>query len=59
VTSIIDWAIEQQNRKAGADRSADVMRLTLATIAGSGLTSSQRLALITELELCWQAAGLV
>jgi hypothetical protein len=58
VTSIIDWAIEQQNRKAGADRSADAMRLTLATIAGSGLTSSQRLALICELELCWRDAGL-
>jgi hypothetical protein len=57
--NIIEFAIAEQDRKAGADRSADAMRLTLATIAGSGLTSSQRLALITELELCWQAAGLV
>jgi hypothetical protein len=56
--NIIEFAIAEQDRKAGADRSADAMRLTLATIAGSGLTSSQRLALICELELCWRDAGL-
>jgi hypothetical protein len=57
--NIIEFAIAEQDRKAGADRSADAMRVTLATIAGSSIPSSQRLALITELELCWQAAGLV
>jgi hypothetical protein len=58
--NIIDAALRDIDAKAlGADRSADAMRVTLATIAGSSIPSSQRLALITELELCWQAAGLV
>jgi hypothetical protein len=34
------------------------MRLTLNTIAGSNLPMTQRLALVTELEMAWHQAGL-
>jgi hypothetical protein len=59
LTSIIDHACRELDRKAGVDRSADAIRVALATIAGSSIPSSQRLALICELEMAWQQAGLV
>lgn len=59
MTSIIDHACRELDRKAGVDRSADAIRVALATIAGSSLSAPQRLSLLAALELAWAEAGLV
>jgi hypothetical protein len=60
MTSIIDWAIKQQDRRAGADRSADVMQAVREVIAAEeSIPPATRLELLRELDRRWKSAGLL
>jgi hypothetical protein len=56
--NVIQAALFNLDRKAGADRSADILRIVRCTIAGSSLTALQRTTLLSQLEKELLDAGL-
>jgi hypothetical protein len=58
--NIIDAALRDLDRKAGADRSADVMQAVREVIAAEeSIPPATRLELLRELDRRWKSAGLL